>query len=67
MVKKHLKLDYEEKIFEAKIRGYEMKEEPKVSPMTKSDWSIFYKEIQKKQLEFQRNKRIIELKRRRSG
>ena len=67
MVKNHLKLDYEDKIFQAKIRGCEMKEEIKVTPMKKEDWTLVFKEIKKKQLAFERNKKAVELNRRRAG
>ena len=62
-----MSLEYQDKVFHAKIRGYEMKEEKESKPLKQEDWSAVFKEIKKKQLDFQRNKRIIELERKRYG
>lgn len=67
MVRNAMKIDYDDRIFHAKIRGYEVKEEKEVTPMTKGDWRLAMKEIKKKQLDFERNKSIIEIRRKRFG
>lgn len=67
MVKSAMKLDYEDKLFQAKIRGYEIPEEKETTPMKTEDWELVFKTIKKRQLEFERNKSIIELQRLRAG
>ena len=62
-----MKFDYEDRLFQAKIRGYEIKEEVKVKPMTKKDWGLVMKTIKKEQLKFERNKDIIKINRLRYG
>lgn len=65
MVKTACHIDYENKVFDAKIRGYEIKETPEVTPMKKDDWQAVFKEIKKKKLAFDRDRKAIELKRKR--
>ena len=65
MVKSAMKLDYEDRIFQAKIRGYEIQEDPEVKPMKEEEWDLVLKEIKKKQLDFERNKDIIKLRQQR--
>ena len=65
MVKSAMRLDYEDRVFQAKIRGCEVKEEPEVTPMKPQDWDLALKEMKKKQLDFERDKEIIKLRQQR--
>ena len=65
MIKASSSLDYDKQVFDAKIRGYEIKEEYQPKPMTKEDWKLAFKEIARQKARFDRDKRIIELNRRR--
>lgn len=51
--------------FEAKIRGYELQKPIDITPMSDGDWKVVLKEIKKKQLEFNRDKKAIKLNRKR--
>ena len=63
LLKNAIESENEEKIFEAKIRGYELEKPVEVSPMKQEDWGIVLKQIKKNQLDYERNKKIININR----
>ena len=67
MIKEASRLNYENQVFNAKIRGYEVRDEREMKPLSKDDLKLAFKQINKDRLAFIRDRKAIELKRRRYG